>query len=283
MPNAGRTKQEILLSADTLTGEDRKTVDRNSTVAVGGPYLSIVVPAYNEERRLGASLKRMLAYFDTQSYTFEILVVNDGSSDGTCSVVETISGCRPEVQLLSYEKNQGKGYAVRYGMLQAQGTRVLFSDADLATPIEEVEKLLERLEQGADVAIGSRDVKGSELVQRESVLRELGGRAFNKLVQLLTVHGIHDTQCGFKMFTQSACHKIFSRCVINDFAFDVEALYIATRVLHLRVEEVPIRWAHQAGSKISPIRDGLRMVRTVFRIRINRYDTAVSPAEYPTR
>ena len=248
------------------------------------PYLSIVVPAYNEEQRLGATLKRMLAYFDSQSYSFEILVVDDGSTDGTCSLVENIAGCRPQVRLLQYEKNQGKGHAVRYGMLRAVGDRVLFSDADLATPIEEVEKLLARLDNdGCDIAIGSRDVPGSQLVQRQPGLREFSGRAFNKLVQLLAVPGIHDTQCGFKLFTQAACRKVFSRCQVNDWAFDVEALHIAVRLLGLRVQEVPIRWSHQDGSKIHPLKDGIRMVRTVFRIRFTRYNLAVSPAELPVR
>ena len=209
------------MSADLTQGDQSNVL----------PYLSIVVPAYNEEQRLGASLKRMLAYFDSQSYAFEILVVDDGSTDGTCSVVETIAGCRSQVRLLHYEKNQGKGHAVRYGMLRAVGPRVLFSDADLATPIEEVEKLLARLDEGCDVAIGSRDVPGSELVQRQPGLREFSGRAFNKLVQVMAVPGIHDTQCGFKLFTQAACRNVFSRCKVNDWAFDVEALHIAVKLL----------------------------------------------------
>jgi dolichyl-phosphate beta-glucosyltransferase len=261
------------LSADLTRGDQSNEL----------PYLSIVVPAYNEEQRLGATLKRMLAYFDYQSYAYEILVVDDGSTDGTCSVVETIAGCRPQVRLLQYEKNQGKGHAVRYGMLRAVGARVLFSDADLATPIEEVEKLLARLDDGCDIAIGSRDVPGSELVQRQPGLREFSGRAFNKLVQLLAVPGIHDTQCGFKLFTQAACRKVFSRCQVNDWAFDVEALHIAVKLLGLRVQEVPIRWAHQEGSKISPLKDGIRMVRTVLRIRFTRYSSAAAPAELPVR
>lgn len=277
--------QEIFLSADTVKGdaELNREETESDPPAVGAPYLSIVIPAYNEEKRLGASLKRMLAYFDAQKYSYEILIVDDGSKDGTAKVVETISACRSQVRLLRYETNQGKGYAVRYGMLRAQGARVLFSDADLATPIEEVEKLLACLDTGCDIAIGSRDVRGSELMQRESLLREFGGRAFNKLVQFLAVPGIHDTQCGFKLFTESACKQVFTRCVMNDFAFDVEALYIAIRLLGLRVEEVPIRWAHQQGSKISPVRDGIRMVKTLFRIRMTRYQPASAPAELRMR
>ncbi len=260
------------------SAEQLEPAQKGAPVAVANLLLSVVIPAYNEEKRLGATLIRMLEYFDTKPYGFEILVIDDGSTDGTARVVDAVAETRPEVRLLQYDRNRGKGYAVRFGMLRATGDRVLFSDADLATPIEEVEKLLASLDASNDVAIGSRDIRGSELLQRESFLREFGGRAFNKLVQFLAVQGIHDTQCGFKLFTQGAAQKIFSRCQVDDFAFDVEVLYVATRILGLRVAEVPIRWAHQAGSKISPLRDGIRMVRTVFKIRISRYATAASPA-----
>lgn len=241
--------------------------------------LSVVVPAYNEEERLGATLKRMLAYFDTQPYKVEILVVDDGSSDGTAKVVETIAACRPQVKLLTYAPNHGKGHAVRYGMLRAQGTRILFSDADLATPIEEVDKLLAKLDAGHDIAIGSRDVAGSELVKRQSVVREMGGRFFNKLVQLLAVPGIRDTQCGFKLFTQDAARAIFTRCQVDHFAFDVEVLFLAIRFFDFRVAEVPVRWAHQEGSKVRFVRDATRMVRTLFRIRSTSYAPAAQSVE----
>lgn len=249
----------------------------------GIPYLSIIVPAYNEEQRLGATLKRMLAYFDAQDYSFEILVADDGSTDGTLHIVEQIAACRPQVHLLSYQPNRGKGYAVRYGMLRACGARLLFSDADLATPIEEVEKLLTQLDAGYDIAIGSRDVKGSQLIKRQSVLREFGGRLFNKIVRMLAVPGIHDTQCGFKLFTRSAARSIFSRCQVEHFAFDVEVLYIAKRLFGMRIAEVPVRWAHQEGSKVRFFRDAFRMFKTLFRIRVTRYDPPASPAELHLR
>jgi len=165
-------------------------------------------------------------------------------------------------------------------MLRARGERILFSDADLATPIEELEKLNAKLDAGFPIAIGSRDVRGSELIKRESRIRETGGKVFNKLVRLLTVPGIHDTQCGFKLFTRNAAQTIFSRCVVDHFAFDVEALYLAMRVYGLRVSEVPVRWAHQEGSKVRFWRDGFRMVKTVFKIRTTRYQrSGVSAAE----
>ena len=247
------------------------------------PRLSIVVPAYDEEKRLGASLKRMLAYFDSMRYPFEILVVDDGSKDDTVRLVNTISACRPQVRLLSYESNRGKGYAVRHGVLQARGERILFCDADLATPIEEVEKLLAKLDEGYDIAIGSRDVKGSQLLKRQSAVRELGGRIFNQLVQTIAVPGIHDTQCGFKLFTQSAAQSIFRRCLVDHFAFDVEVLYLAIRFFGMRVAEVPVRWAHQEGSKVRFLRDAIRMLKTLFRIRMTRYGSVTASAGTPIR
>jgi len=254
----------------------------NASPAPDPPLLSVVVPAYDEENRIGASLKRMLAYFDAQDYTYEILVVDDGSTDGTVSLVEKIAACRPQVRLLSYASNRGKGYAVRYGMLRACGARLLFSDADLATPIEEVEKLLAKLNDGCDIAIGSRDVLGSELVKRQSLLRETGGKMFNRLVQLCAVPGIHDTQCGFKLFTQGAARSVFSRCQVDHFAFDVEVLYLAIRIFGLRVAEVPVRWAHQEGSKVRFFRDAWRMFKTLFRIRLTRYEPpSASPELHP--
>lgn len=244
------------------------------------PYLTIVIPAYDEEKRLGATLKRMLAYFDTQDYSFEILVVDDGSSDATLDLVEQIADLRKEVTLLSYQPNRGKGHAVRYGMLRAKGERLLFSDADLATPIEEVEKLLPKLDEGYDIAIGSRDVVGSQLIKHQSFLRELGGKTFNKMVQLLAVPGIHDTQCGFKLFTRHAAMSVFSRCKVEHFAFDVEMLYLAKRLFNFKIIEVPIRWAHQEGSKVVFHRDAIRMAKTLVRIRMTHYDPPTPTAEF---
>ncbi|HLJ53908.1 MAG TPA: dolichyl-phosphate beta-glucosyltransferase [Chthonomonadaceae bacterium] len=247
------------------------------------PTLTIVVPAYNEEKRLGATLKRMLAYFDEQGCSFEILVVDDGSSDGTAGLVETIAACRKEVRLLSYKPNHGKGYAVRQGMLAGQGERLLLSDADLATPIEEVEKLSAQLDAGYDIAIGSRDVKGSELMKHQSWVREMGGKTFNKMVQLMAVPGIHDTQCGFKLFTRSAAQNVFSRCTVDHFAFDVEVLYVAMRVFGYRIAETPIRWAHQEGSSVVFWRDAFRMTKTLLKIRLTRYQPPAAAANLNPR
>jgi len=223
----------------------------------------------------------MVAYFREKHESFEILVVSDGSTDGTHTVVNAIAEAHPEVQLLTYSPNRGKGYAVRHGMLAAKGEWVLFSDADLATPIEEIEKLAVALENGFDIAIGSRDTVGSELVRRQSFVREFGGKCFNKMVQFMAVPGIHDTQCGFKLFTKRASQALFSRCQIDHFAFDVEVLFLA-RKYGYRISETPVRWAHQEGSKVRFVRDAIRMIKTLFRIRFTNYGEATSTHRLPT-
>jgi dolichyl-phosphate beta-glucosyltransferase len=235
----------------------------------------VVIPAYNEESRIGATLQRMLAYFDSQDFEAEILVVDDGSSDATQEVVRQTAGEHPNVRILHYDGNRGKGFAVRYGMTRAQGNFVLFSDADESTPIREVEKLLAALRGGADVAIGSRDVAGSNLTRHQSALREAGGKLFNRFVQMLAVPGIHDTQCGFKLFTRAAAENIFSRCQIDNFSFDVEALYLA-RLLGYAIAEVGVEWHHCEGSKVSYVRDSVRMLGTLFRIRATDYQVKQS-------
>ncbi len=233
------------------------------------PHLSVVVPAYNEAGRIRASLERIDAYLSEQPYSSEILVVDDGSTDGTSSIVTGLGLER--IQLLRYDVNRGKGHAVRYGVMRSLGKLVLFSDADLATPIEEIAALSAAIAGGADVAIGSRDVAGSRLERRQSPIRELGGKLFNRLVQILAVPGIHDTQCGFKLFTRDAAQSIFRLCTIDNFSFDVEVLFVA-RKLGYSIAEVPVRWRHQEGSKVRLWRDAPRMLRTLFRIRMTRYD-----------
>jgi dolichyl-phosphate beta-glucosyltransferase len=234
------------------------------------PHLSVVVPAYNERDRIGSSLDGMLAYLDAQPYSYELLVVDDGSTDGTRAFVEERIADRPNVQVLHYDANRGKGHAVRHGILRAAGSYVLFADADLATPIEEVEHLFAAVGDGAEIAIGSRDVAGSKLEKHQSPLREMGGKVFNRLVQTLAVPGIHDTQCGFKLFTRAAARNVFGRCHVDNFSFDVEALYIA-RLLGYRIAEVPVRWHHVEGSKVNLLRDSFRMLKTLFRIRATDY------------
>lgn len=246
--------------------------------------LSVVVPAYNEEERLERTLNRLLEYFLAQTYTFDIQIVSDGSVDKTNEIAQAYAQRTPHVQLLDYKSNRGKGYAVRYGVLKAQGDYILFCDADLATPIEEIEKLLPHALKGVDVVIGSRPLKESNLLIRQPFYREWLGRAFNKAVQLLAVKGIQDTQCGFKLFKREAAHAVFNLCSLDGFSFDFEVLYMARR-LGYQIEEVPIRWMHQPGSKVRLLRDGSRMLRDLVWLRLTgwrRNAIAALPASQKT-
>lgn len=231
------------------------------------PFLAVVIPAYNEEVRLAHSLERVSAYFQAQTYTWQVTIVSDGSTDQTDDLVRKHAAADPRFRLLSYQPNRGKGYAVRKGILESPGQIILFCDADLATPQAETAKLLAAIESGADVAIGSRPLRESSLDVRQPWYREFLGRAFNLAVRSLAVRGIHDTQCGFKMFTRAAADAIFSRCALDGFSFDLEALMIA-RDLGLKIEEIPIHWAHQEGSKVSLMRDGPRMLSDLVKVRL---------------
>lgn len=242
------------------------------------PHLSVVVPAYNEEERLPRTLHRLHEYYSGQPYTYDVTVVSDGSKDGTGELVRAFAAEHPEFRLHEYHPNRGKGYAVRVGMLEAKGDLILFCDADLATPQEETEKLLKHMEEGADVAIGSRPKQDSQLEIRQPWYREFLGRAFNFAVQTLAIRGIDDTQCGFKMFTRKATQDIFSRCKLDGFSFDFESLIIA-RDLGYRIDEVPIRWAHQDGSKVNLVRDGIRMLRDLIKIRMKGKRARLKPRE----
>lgn len=226
----------------------------------------MIVPAYNEENRLPGTLDRMLEYFSGVSYSWSILIVDDGSKDRTAEKVREYSAHEPRIQLTGYPTNRGKGHAVRYGMLRAEGELLLLSDADLATPIEEVEKLLPALDRQADVAIGSRPLKESRLEVRQPLYRELGGRALNKLIQMFGLKGIQDTQCGFKLFRREAAREIFSRCHLDNFSYDFEALLVA-RDLGLPIAEIGVRWRHIEGSRLRPFRDGLNAIRDLLKLR----------------
>ncbi len=231
------------------------------------PHLSVVVPAYNEEERLPRSLARLHEYYEAQDYGYDVTVVSDGSTDRTNEIVREFAAAHPKFRLLEYGPNRGKGCAVRTGMLEAKGDLVLFCDADQATPQEETEKLLDHMRQGADVAIGSRPLKESRLEKHQPLYREMLGRTFNHVVQALAISGIRDTQCGFKMFTNGAAQAVFRRCKLDGFSFDFESLMIA-RDLGYRIDEVPIRWSHQEGSKVVLLRDGPRMLGDLVRLRL---------------
>ncbi len=241
------------------------------------------MPAYNESARLIPTLQAAADYLDSRGDTYELLVVDDGSTDATSAVAGSWADSRPQIRVLRYETNRGKGYAVRYGIEHAVCERVLFMDADLSTPVEELVKLERALDTGSTVAIGSRPLRESQLLVRQPWYREIAGRAFNQIVQMAATPGIHDTQCGFKLFTRTAAREIFSRCLLNGFSFDIEALFLARR-LGYGIAEVPVRWAHQEGSSAFPtraawLRGGLKMLGDLLRIRwIHR---AVRPLATP--
>jgi dolichyl-phosphate beta-glucosyltransferase len=230
------------------------------------PTYSIVIPAYNEEWRLGATLEQVLACAGERGWEAEILVVDDGSRDGTAALAAEYAARHPTVRLLRNPGNRGKGYSVRHGMLEARGEWLLFTDADLSAPIAEAEKLFAALRAGAQVAMGSRWLASETQTLRQPLYRQLFGRLFNLLLRLLLGLRFRDTQCGFKAFTRRAARELFPRQRIERWAFDPELLYLARR-LGLRVEEVPVAWAHDARSTISPLRDGLRMGWDLLRIR----------------
>jgi len=235
------------------------------------PYLSIVIPAYNEAKRIAASLDKIADYLSAQKYTYEALVVDDGSTDGTAEVCRAIASSHPWLEVLRYPANRGKGHAVRAGVLAVGGEHVLICDADLATPIEELDGFWRFFEEGADIVIASRPLRESHLVKRQPLYREFAGRVFNLLVRAVAVRGIHDTQCGFKLFRGEAARAIFPLCSLNDFGFDIEVLHVAQRI-GFRIREAPVHWHHRPGSKVRLLRDGLRMLLDLFRIRLRHRD-----------
>ncbi|HEX9022902.1 MAG TPA: dolichyl-phosphate beta-glucosyltransferase [Geobacteraceae bacterium] len=230
--------------------------------------LSVVIPAFNEERRLPAYLDRVLAYLEGRSFSFEVVIVDDGSSDNTAAVVERYAARDQRVRLVRLQRNRGKGGAVKTGMLSSTGKLRLFTDADGATPIAEVERLKKAIEAGADVAVGSRALKDDALRVRTRFHRKFIGTVFNRIVRALTVKGINDTQCGFKLFTARAANAVFPLQNIEDFGFDVELLYIC-RKKGLPLAEVPVNWTDIPGTKVKLVRDSLRMLKDVVRIRLS--------------
>jgi len=232
------------------------------------PTLSIVIPAYNEEARLPVTLGRVLDYLRRSPWTLaEVLVVDDGSQDATAAAAEEFARENPMARLLKNPGNRGKGYSVRHGMLKAKGDWVLFTDADLSAPIEELDKLMAAaLERGASVVIGSRALDRSLIEVRQSAFRETAGRIFNLFMRALTGLPFWDTQCGFKLFEGRAAQEVFRRLRLERFGFDVEALFIA-RLLGYCTIEIPVRWSHSAGTKVSLFRDSVSMFLDLLRVR----------------
>ncbi len=253
-------------------------------------FLSIVIPAYNEARRLPKTLERIHAYFcdvikrwQVQMDAIEVIVVDDGSTDGTSELAKTFAYRFPNYQVLRHSPNRGKGYAVKRGMLAAKGHFRLFSDADLSTPIDELDKMLPLLLSGeVDIAIASRGLPQSQLLVRQPWHREMLGRFFNLVVQGLATPGIWDTQCGFKLFRGDVAERLFKLQTLDGFAFDVEILYLA-RKFRYRIAEVPVRWLNDPNTKVQTLRHGMQMLRDLLIIRLNdlkgRYAEKLSRAD----
>ncbi len=235
------------------------------------PELSIIIPAYNEEKRLPRALGQIRDYFARVrpgAGEIEIIVVDDGSTDGTVRIVEEWAPQEPFLRLVRNGENHGKGYSVRHGMLEARGRITLFTDADLSSPIEESAKLLAAIAAGNDVAIGSRALDRSLIEIHQSPYRELAGIIFNGFVRLFAGLPFHDTQCGFKAFVREPSRIVFEQQRIEGFGFDPEVLFLAKR--HgLRAAEVPVRWSHDTATKVHVVRDSLRMFGDLVYLRWN--------------
>lgn len=229
---------------------------------------SIVIPAFNESARIKPTLDRILAHASQQGWQAEIIVVNDGSRDDTGQVIREYASKHPPVRLIENSGNRGKGYSVRNGMLHARGEFVLFTDADLSSPIEEADKLFECIARNADIAIGSRWLRAEMQTTRQPFMRQFLGRLFNLALKVILGLNFKDTQCGFKAFRRRAGQAIFCRQLITGWGFDPELLFLA-RALGCKTEEIPVAWAHDHLSKINPIVDGLKMFADLFKIRWN--------------
>ena len=228
------------------------------------PFLSVVIPAYNEEARIKATLEQVHAYLSLQSYPWEIVVADDGSIDGTAKLVAAFASESPQVRLLALE-HRGKGWAVRQGMLAATGVYRFLCDADLSMPVEQIGRFLGPEVEGVDIVVGSRELPQSRRIG-EPARRHLMGRVFNLLIRMLALPGIRDTQCGFKLFRAQTTAALFERQTLWGFAFDVEVLYLARRA-GLSVREVAIDWHYREGSKVRPLRDAAAMARDVIKVR----------------
>ena len=231
-------------------------------------FLSIIIPVYNEEDRLGITLSRIHSYLNTKEYKYEVIVVDDGSSSDKTREIALASSLKSagNLKLLSNQKNRGKGFSVRRGIIAANGEYILFSDADLSTPIQELDKLLEYTKSGYDIAIGSRSMSGSDVRVHQPFYREFMGRIFNLIVQIAVFKGIIDTQCGFKLFKSNIAKEIADKMRIDRFSFDVEMLYLARR-MNCKIKEVPVVWINSPSSRVDPIRDSVKMFLDILYIK----------------
>ena len=232
--------------------------------------LSIIIPAYNEAERIRGTIETICVFLKKKHIYSEIILVNDGSTDDTLQIINEYHDSNDIIKVVSYKKNRGKGYAVKKGMLSASGDILLFIDADLSTPIEETDRFLNEIEN-YDVLIGSRRLKNSNITKRQPFLRVFLGRLLSLFVNSIFSFDIDDTQCGFKMFKKQAAIRIFHYLKIEKFAFDVEVLYLA-KYFDLKVGQLPVTWYNEIDSSVNPIRDGIKMVFDILRIRFNYFN-----------
>jgi glycosyltransferase involved in cell wall biosynthesis len=249
------------------TSETSLTTSPMPGVVNDRPTVSIVIPAYNEAERIGDSIRKVNEYVRQSHLSIEVIVVDDGSIDSTRDIVRANS--QGSLRLIKNAENHGKGYSIRQGVANATGTWVLFTDADLSAPIEELQKLFDvAIKEDADIVIGSRAVDRSYIEKHQNRLRELGGIFFNVMVRLLLGLKLSDTQCGFKLFKRERTKAVFEKQTTHGFGFDPEILFIAAK-RGLKIREVPVRWSHSEGSKVNFLRDGTRMFADLVRIRWN--------------
>jgi dolichyl-phosphate beta-glucosyltransferase len=233
---------------------------------LAAPFLSLIIPAHNEEHRLPDTLNQAAAYLQAQPYEFEVLVVENCSTDNTLAVAQTFAAQNPQVRVLQ-NTQRGKGLAVKQGMLEARGEYRFMCDADLSMPITEIGKFIPPALTGYDIVIASREAPGS-IRYNEPIYRHLGGRGINLIIRLLALPGLQDSQCGFKCFTAQAADDLFRVQTLDGWSFDIELLFVA-RMRGYRLTEIPIHWYFQSESKVHAVRDALRMISDIFTIRRN--------------
>ncbi len=232
--------------------------------------ISVIIPAYNEQDRIVTTLNKIYKYLKQNKFKFEIIIVDDGSADRTNEIAESFAKDNKEIRLLRHEENKGKGASVRTGVLSANGTYILFSDSDLSTPIEELDKLLFWVKNNNyDIAIASRGLPDSNIVIPQPWYRRLTGRFFPIMVRLVVTNKFSDTQCGFKLFKKDAAREIFREQKITGFAFDVEILYKALKN-NYKIKEVPVIWINSASSKVAMLKDPMKMLKDLFKIKFSR-------------
>jgi dolichyl-phosphate beta-glucosyltransferase len=265
-------------------GRPFRGLETRETLRMPYPTYSIVIPAYNESGRIPATLRSVLDCIHVHNWSAEIIVVDDGSRDATAEVVRAIAAQAPEVRLVQNPGNRGKGYSVRNGMLQALGEVVMFTDADLSAPMEEAEGLFASIADGADIAIGSRWLERTRQTIRQPLYRQFFGRCFNAVTRMIM--GLHfaDTQCGFKAFTRKAAQTVFQLQTIERWGFDPEILFIGLK-RGFRIDEVPVSWAHDERTRMSYLKDGMRMLQDIAIVRWNallgRYGRQVESIHRP--